>query len=741
MKSHPRSNDTGALHLLPHPAQAAFIEAKRMRLPNGQRAFDRFGVFSGRRGGKTMVGGLGVADEVTVPRSLGWACAPSYPELQDYVIPAVFQCIPEDWIDDWVASRFLLKLKNGAECVFRSLDDPERGRGPGLDWLWIDEARKIAKKAWDTISPALADKPGIAWTTTSPNGQDWCVLQGTEVLTYEMGHRPIESLHVGHHVWTRQGWKPITHVTYMGLKPIVTVEAGPHRVTCTADHKIATLHGWCEAGALIPRTSRRTPALAATTLAALYTGVCCIVGMSLRTMRALKLCLHPRGTQNVLPMRDSLQVVGVDAGAIPAEMVDFQPSSDRTLRQTIGESMRSLFSVTPTNPSNPNQTVPDIGASSVRGPRPVPTTVWGLDTTFGNPLNPQIRPFEVSRVSHGSMMPVWDIGVKDAHEFLAGGILVHNCYNTFWVPARDGEAGYWAVKYKTSDNPKISAREIERAKRELDPLFFQQEYEGDFVSFTGAVYGTMLDTQILKDHVRIKQVLPEFPDLDKSRSAIIGMDPGADHPFAAVLLVATEAGLVQVGEHLKRNTTAADHAIAMRAMCRGLTVDRWAIDRSARQVGIELSQHGIYATAVNNDVVAGIQRVQSWLGARRLWFIQPWCPKTVEQLQNYQWDENVATDGQARRERVKKIMDDLPDALRYATMLWPELPSMLDRDPDSAVDRFTRELRDVPETSRWQVERMRRISYEARGEDLSELDEMLTPVDNGTQQGTGDFYA
>lgn len=488
MKNHPPCNTTGNLDLLHHPAQEAFLDAKRMRLDDGSRAFRRMSLFAGRRGGKTRIGAIGAAEELAVPMSLGWACAPSYPELLDYVIPAVFASIPEDWIDDWVASRYLLKLKNGAQCAFRSLDDPERGRGPGLDWVWIDEARKVAEKAWDTILPALSDRRGVGWITTSPNGFD-------------------------------------------------------------------------------------------------------------------------------------------------------------------------------------------------------------------------------------------------------------HCYRRWWVPAINNKPGYWSVKYRTCDNPKIDPEEIEAAREELDPLFFAQEYEGEFVTFAGAIYGTLLDSQILQDEARIKAVLPEYPNIDPSRSSIVGMDPGADHPFGACIAVATEAGLVVVGEHLKRNLPSYDHVTLIKQMCRGLAPERWAIDRSAKQMAIELSQHGIYATGANNDVVAGIQRVQSWLRIKKLWFIEPWCPRMVEQLRNYQWAENMASDGQARREQVKKIMDDLPDSLRYLVMLWPALPSMLDRPELDASERFLRSMADVPEEARWQVERMRRIEYADRGEDLSELDEPLISVDDTSQNGLGDFYA
>ena len=57
---------------------------------------------------------------------------------------------------------------------FKSADDPESLRGPGLDLLWIDEAAFIPdKQAWEVVFPALADKDGRAIFTTTPDGRNW----------------------------------------------------------------------------------------------------------------------------------------------------------------------------------------------------------------------------------------------------------------------------------------------------------------------------------------------------------------------------------------------------------------------------------------------------------------------------------------------------------------------------------------------------------------------------------------
>lgn len=474
------ANASGRVELLYNPYQQAFLEAKRARTSDGRRAFNRLGMFAGRRGGKTRIGGVGVGEELTVPNSLGWACAPSYPELQDYVIPAVFQVVPNAWIKDWSISNLTLTCHNGARVQFRSLDDPERARGPGLDWAWIDEARKIQEKAWDTLLPALIDKKGIAWVTTSPNGFDWV-------------------------------------------------------------------------------------------------------------------------------------------------------------------------------------------------------------------------------------------------------------YKRFYLPAYEMEPGFWAARYKTLDNPFIDSSEVAAAKRQLDPLFFQQEFEADFVSFAGAVYGTLVDESVVP-RGGIHSLIPEWPEIAPWRPCIVGLDPGADHPFAGLVIVETEAGLVVVSEYLARHKPVADHALALQALVGRLRPEQWACDRSQRQTIIELHQHGIFAQPAPNDVVGGITRVGSWLRARRLWLPEETCPKTIEQMRGYRWDENVDSSGAMRRERVIKIQDDLCDALRYAIMLWPFQPG---EAPMPEAQSGLRDLSKLSDETRWSLERLRACDNPV--DDDSENAEYMTEPGEGDSP-LGDFW-
>jgi hypothetical protein len=465
--------------LLFNPYQSAFWAARRKRLcktceiefdcppnfccpqcqgtdrsQNMKRAFHRLALVSGRRGGKTKGASIAVAEEATVPNSIVWACAPTNPKLHRYVIPAFQQIIPDSWVHSYSSEFNDLRLKNGSLIHFQTLEDPDQGRGQGLDCVWIDEASELTEDHWHVLRPSLTERRGSAIISTSPRSFDWV-------------------------------WK------------------------------------------------------------------------------------------------------------------EFYNKAELTI------------------------------------------------------------------------------------------------------------PGYWACRYKTSENPIISEEEIADAKATMPETMFQQEYEADFVIFEGAVYGGNLDSQILSDNVKIREVLPEWSGHPSSiapwRQVVVGIDTGADHPFGAVKLVSTEKGLVVVGEYLERHKAFVEHANEMKRLAGNPNV-KWAINKNERQPMIELAQHGIFCNPAENDVVSGTERVKSWLHVKQLWFIEPYCPRTVKQLKSYRWAPDKTKDGQVRQEKVFKRDDELPDCLRYAVMTWPRLP---EAPPDPGPQQ--RSIANLPEKMQQDILRMRKL--------------------------------
>lgn len=443
----------GTVKLQYNPYQHAFFEALTSTRPDGGPSFTQLALFAGRRGGKTRAGSIAVPKLIArKPKQFGWVCAPTYGDLEDFVKPAVFDAIPKGWIQDWSEKHQTLYIKGETRLAFRSLEDPNKARGPGLDFAWIDESRKIAQLAWHTMMPALADRDGVAIHTTTPNGFDWC-------------------------------WKDL------------------------------------------------------------------------------------------------------------------------------------------------------------------------------------------------------------------------------WIPATENDPGVWACKYKTLDNPLLKPEIVAAWRRRMDPIFARQEFEADFVTFSGQVYddAALPPSQELTDG-QVKVFLPEWPRIHHTRGIILGVDPGADHPFAVVGLVPTTHGLIQVFEYKKRYRSLGQHWHEIQQILQAFSPDRpltilcRAIDRSQAQTIIEFGQMGEYFTPAENAVVAGIQRVSSWMHSRKLWFVQSRCTETLKDLRSYRWKENANKLGELLTEQVIKINDDLPDALRYALMTWPELP-----DKDVVADLVESE----PKPGDWERERLR----------------------------------
>lgn len=145
----------------------------------GTREFDKMLLLAGRQGGKTRIGTLGGVLEASMPNSYGWVTAPTYRDLADFVEPAFFAQLPQQWLEDgdWNVGDRILNLPNGARVAFRSLEDPQVVRGPTLDWWLMDEACKVSGVAHEVGDAMLAIKKGVEILTTTPRGEDWVYEQ------------------------------------------------------------------------------------------------------------------------------------------------------------------------------------------------------------------------------------------------------------------------------------------------------------------------------------------------------------------------------------------------------------------------------------------------------------------------------------------------------------------------------------------------------------------------------------
>ncbi len=111
------------------------------------------------------------------PGLMGLVGAPTYPMLRDATQRTLFEILDVEEIG-YVYHKQENKLTiddNGSSIIFRTLDNPDRLRGPNLAWFGVDELTYCKWSGWEKLEGRLRDPRAnrlcgfAAWT---PNGFD-----------------------------------------------------------------------------------------------------------------------------------------------------------------------------------------------------------------------------------------------------------------------------------------------------------------------------------------------------------------------------------------------------------------------------------------------------------------------------------------------------------------------------------------------------------------------------------------
>ena len=127
----------------------------------------------GRGSGKSFVGSLDLLLRAKPGRLYG-VYAPTYPMLRDSSWRALLDVGERlRFVRQVNRSEMRLTLGNGAEILCRSVDDPERARGPNLSGAWLDEASFMKAEAYPIIIACLREGGEQGWlsATFTPRGK------------------------------------------------------------------------------------------------------------------------------------------------------------------------------------------------------------------------------------------------------------------------------------------------------------------------------------------------------------------------------------------------------------------------------------------------------------------------------------------------------------------------------------------------------------------------------------------
>jgi hypothetical protein len=138
-------------------------------------------VLAGRRGGKTVLGGMELLRGAAEKVGKYYYVAPTYRMAKDIAWDCYKNIFPQRWIRKKNESDLTIELINGSKVQLKGAEDPDALRGPGLRGAVLDECAFLSEDAWrSAIRPALSDYQGWALFTTTPSPE------GTSGWFYEL---------------------------------------------------------------------------------------------------------------------------------------------------------------------------------------------------------------------------------------------------------------------------------------------------------------------------------------------------------------------------------------------------------------------------------------------------------------------------------------------------------------------------------------------------------------------------
>ena len=185
---------------------------------------------------------------------------------------------------------------------------------------------------------------------------------------------------------------------------------------------------------------------------------------------------------------------------------------------------------------------------------------------------------------------------------------------------------------------------------------------------------TRLGGLVFPEFDKKRHVIPHF-EPDPSQFTIIGgMDFGATHPTAFILLAIDVSGVVYAFREYKDIASMDDHKKAYHQMIINRTtgkpypVKRLFRDPSAKQAGIDLrsGKDKVNTVPGNRDRASGISLIKSLLKNDNL-LISDELIELIDELEHHQL-KNPDRQGNTKDSDVQKTLDDLVDSLRYSTL-------------------------------------------------------------------------
>lgn len=251
--------------------------------------------------------------------------------------------------------------------------------------------------------------------------------------------------------------------------------------------------------------------------------------------------------------------------------------------------------------------------------------------------------------------------------------------------AEQGESkDSFAITWPAYENVDGFLEDVNELKRTLSPRAFQQEVLGLFVSWAGSIW--LQDCRFNPDK-HVVEVDYEIPNW-WTRIEII--DPGFSAPLFWLAAVVNDVGdLIIVDEFEENNLLTSEVVSKIREQRERMYGDNVPeripiyIDPEDSRFRAELREYNdIFPLMANNDVIKGFSSGAIRFGADKM-FVNSKCKRTIECLENHEWEDRVDGKGNQIQRRDEWIHGS--DTVRYLSLA--PLADRISREPAKIINR------------------------------------------------------
>jgi hypothetical protein len=232
----------------------------------------------------------------------------------------------------------------------------------------------------------------------------------------------------------------------------------------------------------------------------------------------------------------------------------------------------------------------------------------------------------------------------------------NNWFSEFYQRGYNDEYENWvSIRASYHENPRISQKDIDEARKGMSKAEFNQEYLADFNTFMGQVW-----------NFNYEECVANLEELNVSKMDIFaGLDVGYRDPTAFCVIGYdwdSETYYI-LDEYMEAERTTEQHAKVIQKMIDKWDIDAIYIDSAAQQMRFDLAQnYDISTINATKSVLDGIASVSTIVDNDKL-IVDQRCKDTLTCLDQYQWNpnENLLTE-----KPVHNMASHMADALRYA---------------------------------------------------------------------------